>query len=355
MILNPEKEQLIAKASWQSPSNIAIVKYWGKFPGQIPANPSLSFTLSQSFTQTRVRLFPKRDRKFSFLFDGKPAPAFHAKLQNFFEHTHDIFPFTKDFFFEIESKNNFPHSAGIASSASAMSALALCFCSLEQQQAGGKKDNAEFFKKASWAARLGSGSASRSVFGPVVSWGETDKLEGSSNFQATRINGIHENFSAINDRILLISSSQKSVSSTKGHQLMFENPYADVRFREAKNNHAQLIEILRSGDWEAFISLCEHEALSLHAMMLLSKPGYFLFESGTLEVIRKIRHFRDENKLPMAFTLDAGPNIHLLYPADYENIIIEFLNNTFPSLFSERKLIFDSVGNGPVELTDDDE
>lgn len=353
--MNPEKKHLIAKASWQSPSNIAIVKYWGKFPGQIPANPSLSFTLSQSFTQTQVRLFPKRDRKFSFLLEGKPAPAFHAKLENFFEQTREFFPFTKDFFFEIESKNSFPHSAGIASSASAMSAMSLCFCSLEQQLSGEKNYDTAFFNKASLTARLGSGSASRSVFGPVVSWGETDKLEGSSNLQATRVNGIHKNFSAINDRILLISTGQKSVSSTKGHQLMLENPYADVRFREARNNHAQLIKILRSGDWEAFIPLCEHEALSLHAMMLLSKPGYFLFESGTLEVIREIQHFRDENKLPLAFTLDAGPNIHLLYPSNYEDIIIDFLNNTFPSMFSKRKLIFDSVGNGPIEFTDDDE
>ena len=123
------KEVQEGKFSWQSPSNIALVKYWGKKPGQIPANPSISFTLSNCHTTTSLS-FQKKEKPseefdFELFFEGEKKESFRPKIQQFLERTQQFLPFLKDYSFKIETSNSFPHSSGIASSASGMSALAL--------------------------------------------------------------------------------------------------------------------------------------------------------------------------------------------------------------------------------------
>src|SRR5690554_3452616 len=121
--------------SWQAPSNIALVKYWGKKQGQIPANPSVSLTLSDCKTITQVEFLKKENTNafsFDFLFEGSPKPDFHPKIEQFFERIEPYLPFLKHYHFTIDSKNTFPHSSGIASSASAMAALSLCLIDIEQ-------------------------------------------------------------------------------------------------------------------------------------------------------------------------------------------------------------------------------
>ena len=115
---------------------------------------------------------------------------------------------------------------------------------------------------------------------------------------------------------MLIHEGQKSVSSTVGHGLMNGNPYAQVRFAEAAKNFFTLQEILKNGDMDGFIKLVEHEALTLHAMMMVSDPAFILMQTGTLETIHKVWDFRRETGLPLFFTLDAGANVHLLFPND---------------------------------------
>lgn len=100
---------------------------------------------------------------------------------------------------------------------------------------------------------------------------------------------------------------------------MKTNPYAERRFREAHENFAKLKNILKTGDLEGFIKLTEHEALTLHAMMMMSDPAFILMKTGTLEVINKIWDFRRITGLPLFFTLDAGANVHLLFPNDIES------------------------------------
>ena len=95
---------------------------------------------------------------------------------------------------------------------------------------------------------------------------------------------------------------------------MNTNPYAERRFQEARENFVPLKEILKSGDVEKFITLVEHEALTLHAMMMMSEPAFILMKTGTMEVINKLWKFREETQQPLFFTLDAGANVHLLFP-----------------------------------------
>jgi len=96
------------------------------------------------------------------------------KISEFFISITSIFPFLLQLNFKIYSKNTFPHSAGIASSASGMSAIALCLCDIENQYFNSFATKEEFYKKASFVARLGSGSACRSIYGGIVTWGEAD-------------------------------------------------------------------------------------------------------------------------------------------------------------------------------------
>ena len=204
---------------WKCPSNIALVKYWGKKGNQLPANPSISFTLNECFTKTSIKFKQKNISskvEFSFLFEGKSKPEFEPKLKNFFEKTEYLFPFINEYFLEINSENSFPHSSGIASSASAFGALALCICSIENEL-GILLSKNEFFKKASIAARLGSGSACRSVYAPMAIWGKTKLFDKSNDGFAVNYDLINPVFKNYCDTILVVKKGEKEVSSTLGH------------------------------------------------------------------------------------------------------------------------------------------
>ena len=346
----PIQKNDVGEITWQSPSNIALVKYWGKYGNQLPMNPSVSFTLKESFTETTLKYKTTNSGKlaFSFYLAGKQKPEFESKLTNLFNKIIGIFPFLNQLELEIYSNNTFPHSSGIASSASGMSALALCLCSLEQKLFNIDIAKSEFYKKASYISRIGSGSAARSVYGRLVSWGRSEIIASSSDYFAselsTQLNSVFTNFQ---DSIILISSDAKKVSSTVGHGLMNNHPFAYARFTQAKSNFNKIIDVLKSGDLDKFISIVENEAMSLHAMMMTSNPGYFLFEPNTLHAIKRIISFRERTKLPICFTLDAGPNIHLLYPENIKLEVNGFINEELLIFSNQKQVIYDEVGNGP--------
>ncbi|MEO0340160.1 MAG: diphosphomevalonate decarboxylase, partial [Bacteroidota bacterium] len=240
---------------------------------------------------------------------------------------------------------------GIASSASGMSALALCLCSIEEKLFDQVKERPDFEKKASYMARLGSGSACRSIFSRGAIWGENADIEAGSDLYAIPFNEeLHESFQDVQDTILLISRSEKSVSSRAGHQLMENNIYADNRYNQAKQRLHQLLPALRNGDWETFGAITETEAMTLHALMMTSIPPYILMEPNTLEAINRIRSFRANQKLPVYFTLDAGPNIHLLYPSNIKEQVNRFIDESLKVLCAEGQFIQDHAGIGPVEF-----
>src|SRR5690606_3504293 len=122
------------KSLWKAPSNIALIKYWGKKHDQIPANPSLSLTLNSSATTTMIdyRLLGKKGTDFAFdlFFEGRPMESFRPKIETFFKRIEAYLPFLRQYHFNIETSNSFPHSSGIASSASGMAALSLCLMDL---------------------------------------------------------------------------------------------------------------------------------------------------------------------------------------------------------------------------------
>lgn len=338
--------------SWQSPSNIALVKYWGKYGEQLPMNASISFTLSKSNTKTIVNFEKKHSDGFDFevFLDGKREENFEPKIQKFFERVEVYLPFLKDFKFKIETSNSFPHSSGIASSASGMSALALCLMDMERQMEPSITDE-YFLEKASFLARLGSGSACRSIQGPLIVWGEHPEIEGSTKCYGTKYPvEIHKNFENYQDTILLVEKGEKQVSSTVGHDLMLEHPFAEQRFRQAKDNLSKLIPVFKNGDLPEFIKIVESEALSLHAMMMTSMPYFILMKPNTLEIINLIWKFRKETGSNVCFTLDAGANVHVLYPTIEKEAVLDFIKTKLSQFCKNGEFIVDEVGLGASKI-----
>jgi len=355
--------------SWSAPSNIALVKYWGKKDQQIPANPSVSFTLNQCKTITTLSFAKKHfdtsaslsigklsltDSEFSFdlLFEGKPKEDFKPKIQKFFERIAVYLPFLKEYHFTIDTQNTFPHSSGIASSASGMAALALNLMSLEKALNPEITDE-YFYKKASFLARLGSGSACRSVKGSVVVWGNHENIKGSSDLFGVEFpNAIHKNFKNYQDTILLVDKGTKQVSSTVGHDLMHNHPFAERRFEQAHENLDKLMTVFESGNIAEFIEIVESEALTLHTMMMTSMPYFILMKPNTLEIINAIWKFRNETKTPVCFTLDAGANVHVLYPESSKEKVLRFIKEELVGYCQNGQYICDEIGIGSQLIID---
>ena len=338
------------KSTWICPSNIALVKYWGKKPPQRPMNPSLSFSLQNAKTQTSISLIPRENTRLTFLFEQKPSP-FAVRMEKYLDSLSSELPWINDYSFYIESENTFPHSAGIASSASSFGALALCLADLNDQicRTGTKPE--QFIQTASRLARLGSGSACRSVYPGFAWWGKSAALKGSSDDFALSVSEqIHPGFHHLCDAILLVDSSPKSVSSSAGHQLMNMHPYQSCRINQANQNIENLLFAMKTDNRNLFIEIVETEALSLHALMMSSTPSFMLLKPKSLQIIEKIRDFRKQSKLPVGFTIDAGPNIHLLYWLEHQNTVQKFIQQELAPLLENGKWLNDQVGNGPSKI-----
>ena len=341
--------------TWESPSNIALVKYWGKYGEQLPANSSLSLTLSNCKTKTVLKYQLKKEASksidFEIFLDGKSATDFKPKVELFFKRVEPYLPFLKDFNFEIVTSNTFPHSSGIASSASGMSALACCLIDLEKIISSEQNSEKFWIQKSSFIARLGSGSACRSLEGNIVIWGDHSKITNSSNLFGVKYEGeVHENFNNYQDTILLVDKGEKQVSSSVGHNLMHQHPFAMKRFEQANENITRLLPVLKNGNLSKFIEIVESEALTLHAMMMTSHPRFVLMQPNTLAIINKIWDYRSQTALPLCFTLDAGANVHLLYPQSNKDRVRTFIADELAGYCQQRQYLLDEVGNGAKKV-----
>lgn len=346
-----EKNMEKGSITWRSPSNIALVKYWGKYDLQLPMNPSISFTLDQCHTTTELkyekRVGDLRGHEFKVFLEGVESTSFRPKIEQFFQRIESMCPVVSKFRFEIHTSNSFPHSSGIASSASGMSALAACVVSLQKSIDPSMIGEDQEEQLISMLARLGSGSACRSLTGPLVVWGEHPDIEGSSNnFGTLYPYEVHPVFTSFRDSILLVDKGEKQVSSTLGHNLMNNHPFALQRFEQARKNLSLLIPVLKNGDLSEFIRIVESEALSLHAMMMTSNPYFILMKPNTLEILNRVWQYRQNNSSHLCFTLDAGANVHLLYPEKEAVDVERFIENELVAFCQNNQYICDKVGVG---------
>jgi len=341
---------------WRAPSNIALIKYWGKRENQLPENGSLSITLDKSATQTYLSYHKKRSGEQSislrYFFHGVRQPQFEKKTGELLNSLLSEMPFLKDYELVFNSENNFPHSTGIASSASSMSALALCLVSMEENVTQHRFNQADFYQRASKIARLGSGSASRSLYGGLVTWGSIASIAESSDEYATPFPLQTESrLNQVMDIILIVSSKEKNISSSKGHTLMNVHPYRDGRKKQANDNLFEITKAIRNNDYRSVASIAENEALSLHALLMTSGPQGLLLKPDTLYIIEEIKKFRDIFGLDLFYTIDAGPNVHLIYYEDQREQVLSFVQNTLSRYCEEGRWIDDKIGSGPTQIT----
>ncbi|MFZ4399935.1 MAG: diphosphomevalonate decarboxylase [Bacteroidales bacterium] len=337
---------------WRSPSNIALLKYWGKRDVQLPANPSLSFCLTKAHTITKLIASYSKVNPGIIGINKNPEHPFLIKINTYWQTVIKEIPLFKDYNIEIETQNTFPHSAGIASSASGFSALAIAIVDLAQQLSGNQLSEDIFLKYTSSLSRMGSGSACRSIYGGFSVWGESEYWKDSSDYYALDINEyIHSDFNHLQDAILIVSAKEKTLSSSAGHALMKEHPYANGRLNQAKQHMELFRKALKEGDLELLSMLTENEALSLHALIMSSGSTDILLEPESLELIQRIRKARQKG-LAVFFTIDAGPNIHLLYPESAKENVNKFILNELKDICPANRIIFDECGGAAVKMNE---
>lgn len=341
------------RITYRCPSNIALVKYWGKKPQglQIPANASISWSLSDLYAQTTVTIAENAENKLSLFYEGNAKPSFEPKILDFLDRITEFSEFVYTSNFIVETSNNFPHGTGIASSAAGFGALALCIVHLEGKC---KPGTPEFMERASFFARLGSGSACRSIYGQPAIWGQHPSFEGSSDHYAVPFtNEIHPALSNWKDCVLIVDEGEKKVSSTKGHSLLKNHPYAESRFKQATKNLSEVLDCLKNGNVELFIQLVESEALQLHSMMMSSVPYFTLIRPNTLAILEEIWSFRSETNLPLCFTLDAGANVHLLYDSSIETQVMNFIHTKLLVYCQNGLYLCSATGGSPINVSND--
>lgn len=333
-------------AQWRAPANIALIKYWGKMDEQQPLTPSLSFCLKHSFTETKVVL--QRSERFHYSLADAGQQAWRKKLDTFFERILPYFSFLEKSHLLIDTHNTFPHGVGMASSASGFAALALCLCDLEQQLIKKAHRGEDFYRKASFMARLGSGSASRSVWPGYSWWGRSMLFPQGNQVMAVAFTSVKGSFRNLKDSIVLVDANEKPVSSSEGHSRFERHPYREGRIAQVAQTIQRLKTSLEQEDWPLFEQTVEQEALSLHALMMSAEPGYLLMQPSTVKVWQLVNDFRQQTGVQVAMTMDAGPTVHLIHPhREHEKL---------QPLFRElnrlgMRLLHDEVGEGPQDLT----
>lgn len=286
------------KATAISPANIAFIKFWGKKEPKlnIPFNDSISMNLSGCLTTTTVEFDKKLKNDEIFLGGVKVEGPGRERVVAVLAEVRKKAKIK--FFAKVTSKNNFPSDAGIASSASGFSALALA-----ASRAAGLKLSV---KELSILARLGSGSACRSIPEGFVYW------KGGKDSKSSYAYSIAPpDFWDIRDLVAVTSSEKKKAGSGEGHSLARTSPYFGLRQRVLPGKIARIKRAILKKDFETFGKILEEEAIDLHVMAMTSSPPIFYWNGGTVEVMNEVWNLREKG-IACYFTIDAGPNVHVI-------------------------------------------
>jgi diphosphomevalonate decarboxylase len=281
--------------------NIAFIKYWGNRDEylRLPANGSISMNLAGLETRTSVTFSSLRLEDSLSINGGPTSEAALHRVSAFLDLVRQKAGINTCA--EVTSESNFPLDAGIASSAAAFAALALAAtkaAGIELNEAG-----------LSHLARHGSGSACRSIPGGFVEW-----QMGTSDVDSYAISIAPPEHWDLADCIAIVSSDPKSTGSTEGQALAGTSPLQAMRLSDAPRR----LEICRNAilqrDFAALAEVVELDSNMLHAVMMTSKPALFYWQPTTLTVMQAVRETRAKG-LPVCYTIDAGPNVHVITEA----------------------------------------
>ena len=292
----------MTKTAYAHP-NIAFIKYWGNRDDalRLPVNGSVSMNLAALRTKTSVTF--RDDLKDGDVLTVNGQEVTGASLNRAAKFMDEVRRLSgEERFAEIVSENNFPMGAGIASSASAFAALALA------GSAAAGLDLSE--RDCSRLARMGSGSACRSVPGGFCEW-----LYGSGDADSVSVSIAPAEHWDLTDLIAVISGEHKKVGSSAGHGMAATSPYQSARVADAPARIEKCRTAILNKDFAALAEVSERDCLLMHAVMMTSTPPLLYWEPASIALVKGVKAWREEG-IPCFCTLDAGPNVHILCPSE---------------------------------------
>lgn len=304
------------KATAKAHPNIAFIKYWGNQGSDwnLPFGNSISMNLD-AFTTTTTVIFEKEIASDQLTLNNQPASSDAlSRIQNFMDRFRQLTNF--DLKATITSENNFPTGAGIASSASGFAALALA------TYAASGLEYTE--KEVSALARIGSGSASRSI--PT---GFTEWIQGTSHQTSYSISIAPQNHWNLIDNLVLIDSKHKKTTSKQGHQIADSSPLQSSRISGISQRAEICKKAILEKDFNALADISEADTLLMHAVMMSSNPPLFYLAPETLALIKFVRNLRQDN-IDAFYTIDAGANVHVITTATSQNETLSAIKQTYP-------------------------
>ncbi|MEW6284691.1 MAG: diphosphomevalonate decarboxylase [Chloroflexota bacterium] len=288
-------------------ANIAFIKYWGNRDHalRLPMNGSISMNLDGLFTRTTVSFQPSLPFD-ELVINGRevtgPGLERVSAILDLIRGMAGIGERA-----EVITENNFPSGAGIASSASAFAALALA----GSRAAGLTLSEAELSR----LARRGSGSAARSIPSGFVEWQAGTGDEDSFAFSIAP----PEHWQLV-DCIAIVSAAHKKTGSTEGHALAPTSPLQAARVADAPRRLDLCRSAILNRDFDAFAAIVELDSDMMHAVMMTSSPALHYWQPASLSVMQAVRQWRGEG-LPVCYTVDAGPNVHVLCPQTEAQVV----------------------------------
>ena len=293
--------------------NIAFIKYWGNRDDalRLPANGSISMNLGALFTRTSVE-FNSSYSTDQLILDGKPADLAGQNRTSHFLDAVRRLAGRKEYAC-VESTNNFPAGAGIASSASAYAAMALAAVTALELNLS-EKD-------LSRLARLGSGSACRSIPAGFVEW-----LPGQSDTDSYAVSIAPPEHWDLVDCVAVVSREHKPVGSTEGHRLAGTSPLQQARLEDAPRRLDLCRQAILQRDFSALAEIAELDSNLMHAVMSTSQPRLLYYESATISIMKSVTAWRQAGT-PVFYTIDAGPNVHVITLASESQQVVERISS----------------------------
>ncbi len=319
-------------------ANIAFIKYWGNRDQalRLPSNPSLSMNMGGLTTTTTVEFDPALKQDVLSLGGREISGKGRDRVSRFLDQVRRTSEVSETsevsrLFARVESHNNFPSGAGLASSASGFAALAVAASAAAVLQLS----EAELSR----LARLGSGSACRSVPGGFVEWamGADDR----SSFAHSIAPADHWD---LRDVVTLVDAGHKEVGSTEGHSLADTSPLQAARVATAPDRLAKARSAVLNRDFAALAEVVELDSLMMHAVMITSSPSLLYWRPATVAVMQAVVRWRAMG-LPVCSTIDAGPNVHVICTADAAPEVEQRLS----AIYGVRDLITAYPG-GPAQV-----
>lgn len=303
----------------QAPSNIALIKYMGKSneAHNIAANPSLSFTLDHLRSSVVLEEHSGNEDIWEPLQTPGAIPFTlpEAAQKRFLDHLNRVKQhFHYHGYFVVRSCNNFPHSSGLASSASSFAALTKCaaaaICDLQNHTLPPTSELAKL-------SMQGSGSSCRSFFSPWAIWKD-------DTIMAVETHWMH-----LEHQVIILSSAEKQVSSSEAHRRVLTSPHWQERQESVQANFRSLAKALTEGDWKQCREICWKEFHEMHHLFATAQNPFHYITREVQEVLDLLQGLWEEKQDGPIVTMDAGPNIHLLFRPDQARLAMQMKDDHF--------------------------